>query len=383
MNMKWILHSVLVLFFSCKSENLVKRGEYRGEPRLVFSDFSRLPGGNYRFDQDYIGVFRQQLKKRAVHLFDSLDLTGMSAAVVFPDSGVWQLNTGFVDQPAEKKVDENTLFHWASAGKMVTATLIHQLIEAGKLSYNDRLSSWYPEFPNAEAITIENLLNHTSGIYNFNADTSQFQGKGYTSPEQQIALAREKGNLFYPGEYWSYSNTNYTLLGRIIEALEGNPFHKVVEERIVNPLQLQHFQALAPRELPLNLARAHLGGQVDNIDYSAPFAAANIVANSLDMIRFLEALLGGELISRKMLEQMLTNPYPMFGDGIQHYGNGLMVYAFAPMPSDDIWIGHSGGFMHYKALVAFDYQSQAFAAVSINQDASAVAMVNNLLKVVR
>ena len=96
-----------------------------------------------------------------------------------------------------------------------------QYVEEGRLSLNDRVIRWFQEYPNATAITIDHLLSHTSGIYSFQNDPGMQERLGYHSPEELIEIARAHGNGFCPGEYWSYSNTGYVMLGRIIEQLEG------------------------------------------------------------------------------------------------------------------------------------------------------------------
>lgn len=374
----WFLILALSFNYACKQKIVSPRGEYKGKPPLEFTNFSHLPGDNYNFSKSYNGRYQQRLDERSIQLFDSLDITGITASVAFRDSGIWRLDTGVADLQTGTKVDNNTVFHWASVGKLVTSTIIHQLIEEGKLNKHSKLSYWYPEFPEADMIRIHQLLNHTSGIYSFNSDSVLRKKLDYTSPEEQIEIARINGNLFYPGEYWSYSNTNYTFLGLIIESITGKPFHAVVQERIVNPLNLKKFRALSPREQPENLAVPRIDEYTALPDYSVPFSAGNIVSDSREMIQFLHAMLSGKLLKVTTIEEMLTNPFGMFGDNVQYYGDGIMVYSFEPDRSDHIWIGHSGGFENYKALVAYSYESEAFAAVSINQDVSAASFVYQL-----
>ena len=106
-------------------------------------------------------------------------------------------------------------FWFASDGKAFTAVVVQQLVEEGKLKFDDKLARWFPDYPNARVITIDHPLTHTSGIYSFQADSGLLRAKpGYKTPEELIAVALTHGNAFCPGEYWSYSNTGYVMLKR-------------------------------------------------------------------------------------------------------------------------------------------------------------------------
>lgn len=95
----------------------------------------------------------------------------------------------------------------------------------------------------SKVITIAHLLTHTSGIYSFQADSGLRAKPGLKSPGELIAVAQKHGNAFCPGEYCSYCNTGYVMLGQIIERIEGRPFHEVVTSRIVERLATADFSS--------------------------------------------------------------------------------------------------------------------------------------------
>ncbi|MDP0499065.1 MAG: serine hydrolase domain-containing protein [Verrucomicrobiota bacterium JB022] len=145
-------------------------------------------------------------------------------------------------------------FWWASVGKAFTAMVVVQLVEEGKLRYDQTLADFAPQVPYAELITVRHLLEHTSGIFSFQEDRKFREQHGYKSPGDLLKVALRHDPAFCPGAHWHYSNTGYILLGQIIEQVEGAPYHEVVNRRIFAPLGLKHAAALAPRAQPDDVA---------------------------------------------------------------------------------------------------------------------------------
>jgi len=307
----------------------------------------------------------------------------MTVAVGVPEKGLWSA-TG-VDQLAARETTPQ-YFYWASAGKAFTAVVILQLVEDGKLKLDDKLARWFPDFPNAKAITLDHLLTHTSGLYSFQNDAALRSQPGYKSPETLLAVAKAHGNAFCPGEYWSYCNTGYVLLARIVEQVEGQPFHEVVTRRIIDRLGLKFTRSLAPKSAAADIAAAHPSKPEEaeaEFHFSTPFGAGNIAGTAEDMVRFWHALLNGQLVKPKTLPGMFERLYPMFGQP-QFYGRGVMLYE-VPKPDGgtQVWLGHSGGCPGIKAVVAYAPEAGAFVAVAMNNDGSAEATAHLLLKALK
>ena len=199
-------------------------------------------------------------------------------------------------------------------------------------------------------------------------------------PGDLIAIAARHGSDFCAGEYWYYSNTGYVMLARILEQVEGAPYHEVIRRRILEPLHLSRTVALAPRMKLASLATCYSGTRPDtDFDPSLPFGAGVIVGPADDMVRYWEALLTGRLLPRESVARMFERLYPMFDPGT-FYGRGVMVYEFGTGADAGTWLGHSGGKEGCKAVVAFDVRTRLYVAVALNGDVSAEACANRLLK---
>ncbi|PSK90390.1 serine hydrolase domain-containing protein [Taibaiella chishuiensis] len=367
--------------------------------RPMSMDAREAPGGGKKHAQPALNLFpdpaaydpgislqgslKDSLDQVVRQLFAATGMPGITAAMLIPGKGLWETDTGFIAKPAQKKVDTQTVFYWASTAKMLTATVIDQLVQEQKLQYDSKLSLWYPDLQDAKRITVRQLLEHTSGMYSFNNDPKVFAIEKYYTPDELIALSAAQPNLFAPGKYWSYSNTNYLLLALIAEKIEGKTFGQIVQERIAGPLHLSSLKVLSPGERPGNLALAHQDGQVIKEDHSVPLGAGNVVANARDMVVFLNALLTGKLLPVATVHGRLRNLYAM-PDAGTWYGSGLMLYDFNEINQvNDLWIGHSGGTQTYRALIIYDTAAKTFIALAINQHVSVEAVARKLLSLVR
>lgn len=300
----------------------------------------------------------------------------ITAAVMVLGQGSWSA-TRTLDPAAVPP----PFFYWGSAGKTFTAVLILQLIEEGKLTLATSIAQWFPDYPNAKVITVDHLLNHTSGIFSFNEDLKDRRQPGYKSPTMLLATAKKHGSSFCPGEAWAYSNTGYLMLGLIVEKVDGRPYAESVEARILHRLDLTHTRALNATSTLADIAPAHpekLAETEAGFSFATPFGAGCIAATANDMVRFWQGLLGGQLLSRTSVERMFSPLYPMFGQRISFYGRGVMVTDL-PNQSGDIWLGHSGGAPGIKAEVIYSVAHHAFVAVALNNDGSAQSTVNLLL----
>src|SRR5580698_113597 len=130
---------------------------------------------------------------------------------------------GYKNATTKSLNDSNTVFQIGSITKQFTSAIILQLQEQHKLSVQDKLSKYIPDYPNSDSITIENLLTHTSGIYNYTNDDAYMQNTSATpiKLETLISLFKNKPLDFSPGTKYSYSNSGYVLLGYIIERITG------------------------------------------------------------------------------------------------------------------------------------------------------------------
>ncbi len=350
---------------------------YKGAPKRAQPPLAVLPvPDSYNSNQKLDNTLETKLNKKMDELFSKHNIAGITVTVLMPEKGIWEINRGFKSKQDNILVNGSTVFFWASVGKLINSTIVHQLILEGKLSFKDKLSRWFPDIQNSKKITIEQLLTHTNGIYSFNFDASNQS----FSPKELLEISKSHNNLFEPGKYWSYTNTGYLLLSLIIEKIESKTFSHVVESRIAKPLNLATLKT--PTKDEPNLALAHDKGKVIHEDYSTIIGAGALISNSKDMATFLSALLTGKIIPIKDVHTMMKDLYPMFDKG-QYYGRGIMLYDFNDINNtDNIWIGHSGGTENYRAILIYNVKTKVIMAISINDNIPVESVAVRLMELI-
>jgi D-alanyl-D-alanine carboxypeptidase len=270
-------------------------------------------------------------------------------------------------------------FRVGSLTKTFTATLVLQLSEEHRLSLGDSVERWLPGLvPNGDAISVRQLLQHTSGLYDYAADPATFQpfatDPHYSwNPRDLVAIANKHRPNFAPAKGWGYSNTNYVLLGLIVEAATGNPVGIELEQRIFRPLHLwaTTFDTdgnVGNRSSVRQTARfAHgystIGGHVidaTDLNPSWGYAAGAITSTADDLATFYAALMRSKLVSKASLRAMMMTTVPLSSTAA--YGLGLLQVKTS---CGSFW-GHDGG--------TFGYTSNAF--VSADGQRVAILLVN-------
>lgn len=270
-----------------------------------------------------------------------------SVAIDSAGTEVYHRSVGVVDSAKKRKADRNIKYRIGSVTKTFTAVMVFQLIEEGKLSLSTKLETFYPEVPQAQQITIEHLLRHQSGLFNFTnaSDYTEWMTQE-RSKEQMLKLIREDEPQFALGLQTSYSNTNYVLLGYIIEDISGESYADQLEKRITAPLQLDdtyYGDGINPAK---NEAVSFRYSQsqwrvIPETDMSIPGGAGGIVSNPDDLTDFIRALFKGKLVSRASLDQMTTIE--------QGLGMGLMKIPFY----DTFAYGHNGGIDGFQSNLSY------------------------------
>ena len=184
-------------------------------------------------------------------IFESLrstDAPGAAVLVISSGKPVFRRGFGVTDLRTRTPIDPETDFRLASFTKQFTATCIMLLAHDGKLQYDDHLTDFFPDFPAyGKSITIRNLLNHTSGL----PDYEEIRMKQYpNTPDEKIpqildagvlkSLEQQTAGQFPPGSKWQYSNSGYAVLAMIVEKVSGKPFGQFLHERIFAPLKMNH-----------------------------------------------------------------------------------------------------------------------------------------------
>jgi len=270
---------------------------------------------------------------------------------------------------------------WASAGKAFVAVVVLQLVEEGKLSLDDPVSRWVKDAPNGGAVTVRDLLAHSSGLFSANEDLRVHARPHYLAPEETLAILRRHGAMFCPGANWRYSNSGYDLLAVIVEAVDKRPLAQAIEARIVQPLGLSSVMALRPGQ-PVPDVAPPTTAKGPATDIAMVGAGGPIAADPVDMVRFWSALLDGRLLRPATVATMFERLYPMFDAGT-YYGLGVMVLDVTDGDRKDIWLGHAGGAPGASAMLAYSPADRAIVVAALTGDGPAAAVTNGMLKALR
>jgi len=288
--------------------------------------------------QDY-----NQLDAFLHHLEKENKFTG-SVLIAKGDSVVY--NKGFGQANAEGTLSNSyeSQYLIGSITKTFTAIGILQLFEEGKLSLSDPLSKYFPLFPNAEKITLRHLLMHKSGIKNYTQapDLMSWKGKEL-QPFALIEKVIEQPLAFEPGTMHSYSNTNYVLLGMILQQVSETTFEKYVSNFILKPIGLR--QTGINRKKAKTLSEGlYLNGsnwsKADYVDPSVPFSAGNLYSSTGDLYKFSKAFFKAKLFKNTSTFELMTN----FDEGF--YALGI----YAEEVDEQIFIGHNGSIDGYSSV---------------------------------
>ncbi len=227
---------------------------------------------------------------------------------------LYSKSVGFANKETAVPNKLETNFNIASMGKTLTATLIMQLVQEGKLSVDEKLSALLPEFniKRADSITVYQLLTHTSGVGNYMMHVNfEEERRNLKSLDDVMpyVVAMEPTSKF-PGESYQYSNSGFIILGKIIEKLTGKSYNENLEERIFTKTGMKqsyiHYPATfnAPKEATPYLAytaNTFVNGTADEFP---GFSDGGMQSNVVDLYRFAKGLLNGKLLSTAMRDSM-------------------------------------------------------------------------------
>ena len=282
----------------------------------------------------------------------------------------------------------DTKFNLGSMNKMFTAVTIAQLVEQGKLSYDDPLSKFMPDFPSADAakkIRIKHLLTHTSGLGSyFNEEFDRTSRAKYRTVDEMLTLAKNEKLAFEPGARWSYSNTGMLVLGKVIEVVTKQDYFAYVRENLSKPAGMTNTDAYQLDEVNKNLA---VGYQREFAEDGTKRFRNNIFMHVIrggpagggystaeDLVRFAESLKSGKLVSASTYE-LLTTPKPDVNSPDYGYGFGVN--------SQTGIVGHSGGFPGISSNLDIFKGSGYVAVVMSNYGGASQPVVEKIRALVR
>jgi len=281
--------------------------------------------------------------------YQKLGLFNGSALVAEKSQVVLQKGYGLANMEWNIPNAPDTKFRLGSITKQFTATLIMQLVEQGKIDLHAPVTHYLPDYParTGDKITIHHLLNHTSGIPGY-TETPAFGQKArdpYT-PAEFIKTFSGLDLFFEPGTRFSYSNSGYFLLGVILEKITGQPYEKLLRERIFDPVGMNDSGYDSTRPLLTKRAAGYdktFDGKYVNtgyLDMTQPYAAGSLYSTVEDLYKWDQALYTEKVLSAASKERMFT-------PGLSDYG-----YAWEIRKRDGVTtIEHGGGINGFNTII--------------------------------
>ncbi len=328
---------------------------------------------------------------------------GATAAVSLPDGSTVALAVGYSDSAQHIGMVPSDRMLVGSTGKTFVAAVALQLAADGSLELDAPVSDylgdrdWFARVPNAASITVRNLMNHTSGVmrYEFKeefvAQLSADPNRRW-DPAELVAYVLDERAGFAAGEGWDYSDTNYILLGMILEGITGRDLYDEVETRLLEPLGLDNTVPSDSREIS-GLVQGYAGpgnpftGSDEVIGEDGRFvinpqfewAGGGFASTAADLARWAAALYGGKVLEAESIAEMLEGVPAPLGPGAR-YGLGVIIQE-TPL---GVTFGHSGFFPGYLTQMAYFPDHRIAVAVQVNSSVPQAlgrplgAMVNEL-----
>ncbi|MGG4268497.1 serine hydrolase domain-containing protein [Peribacillus simplex] len=289
---------------------------------------------------------------------------------------IWSYATGTASYEVPRPVESDFSFRIGSISKTFTASVVLQLADEKKLNLDDSVEKWLPGVIKGKGydgnkITIRQLLNHTSGLasytdLDFRDITLPQNPYRYYSVDELIGMGLSKPPVFAPGKGWNYSNMNTVLAGQIIQKVTGETYAEQIRKRFIIPLGMTGTFVMGnSHEIPgkhatgYNMDRSGHLYDFTEMNQSWANAAGDIVSTTIDLTTFFSALLGGELLSQEMMDQMHTTVDGPFGKV------GLGIYEFKTADGQSYW-GHAGGTFGYESRAVGSLDGKHILVTAIN-----------------
>lgn len=259
---------------------------------------------------------------------------------------IYSHSIGFADIDSNTKLTSDYKFRIGSITKTFTAALLLLAVEEKKIKLSTPLATFFPILKNADKITIQHLLTHRSGIYNFTSKKDYLSWNTHKhSREELIKRILDNENNFEPNEKTEYSNSNYVLLTFILEDIYKKEYTDILQEKISIPLGLKN--TYVGDAIRLENKEAHSYQRLENwikktqTHLSVPRGAGSIVSTTNDLINFIESLFAHKVVSAESLKTM-TNLH-------EGYGMGLIQFPFG----DKLSFGHNGSMDAFTSMLAY------------------------------
>lgn len=311
---------------------------------------------------------------------DAVVAAGVPGAIVVVRNGnrTVRLASGYGNLARRTPMRASDRFRVGSETKTFVSTVVLQLVGERKLTLADNVERWLPGLvPGGRHITIRQLLNHTSGLFDYTEGAS-FERQVDTprkvwSPRRLVAIGTTHKPLFPPGAQHAYSNTGYILLGLIVEKVTGHSLDSELRGRIFHPLGLRETSFDSKPDIAGRYAHGYTRfhkprlTDISAVSPSVEWAAGAIVSNADDLIRFHRALLRGRLLRPLLLAAMETTVAPPLAGGHQTYGLGIIRSRYGPC---GVFWGHGGETFGYETFTDSRSDGKRDLVIAVNADGS-------------
>ena len=328
------------------------------------------------------------LEERLQRSLDSLRAAnafpGATFGVALADGRTFALATGMSDTTRKRPMTPDDRLLQGSVGKTYVAAVALQLAQEKRLGLDDAISKylghepWFPRIRGAERITVRQLMNHTSGLVRYEFDpraTAILRREPHKvwTPEERLAMLFDAAPPFEAGAGWEYSDTNYIVLGMIIERITGRDYHDELRDRILHPLALRNTIPSDRRRLE-GVVNGYAGPNNELGGYDASMDAGEMAVNPQfewtgggiastadDLARWMRDLFSGQVLQAPWLAQMVDGVPARLGPGVRD-GLGMMI---RDTPAGRAY-GHSGFFPGYATEVLYFPERGVAVAVQVN-----------------
>ena len=277
-------------------------------------------------------------------------IPGVSVAVIKDGQIILAKGYGFANVEHQVRVKPETIFQSGSVGKQFTATGVMMLVEAGKVSLDDKISKYLTEAPESwKDITIRHLLTHTAGTTDYPRD---FDFRRDYTEDELLKRAAAIPLAFQPGEKWSYSNLGYVMLGILIHKVSGKFYGDFLQENIFKPLGMNTARIISEADIVMNRAAGYhlVKGELKNQEWVSPSlnttADGALYLTVLDMAKWDAALYTEKLLKRSSLEEMWA-PVKLNNGKTHPYG---FAWGLGEVRGHRI-IEHGGSWQGFKAFI--------------------------------
>lgn len=323
-------------------------------------------------------------------LYASSGFPGITASLVMPDGTLLAVAAGYSDVELKQHMHPDDHMLAGSIGKTYVSAVMLELVAGKKARLDDKLQAyfggetWYHRLPNAPDITIRSLLNHTSGIPNhvyderFVAEIRKDPGRNW-APLDIVNTICDRPPVGRVGQKYLYSDTNYILIGMLIEKITQNSYYAELQKRILLPFNLDNTRP-SDRRIIAGLVNGYTkAGDIyglpakvtskgkDFLNPQVEWTGGGLVSNSMDLARWAHLLYGGHVLTPESLDQMLSGitaaSETAIGSGVKY---GLGVYEWDTRLG--VAYGHQGDFPGYRSIMQYFPQYKTAIAMQFNTD---------------